>query len=380
MPLVTVIIPTYNYAHFLPEAIQSVLSQTFTDYEIIVVDDGSTDNTRSVVAQFDERVRYVYQENSGPNVARNAGIRESQGRYIAFLDADDKWLPDKLTLQVPLLEANQLVGLVYAGMYLFDSETDAVIGYHPLERCQRGQVLRQLYLDQFVPAPTPVVRREVFDSVGSFDEHRVTSDDWDLWLRIASVYWFDFVPKPLALYRVHPSVHSTIFSDYEVREREMLAFFMAMAERYRTELGDLRNLRLSTYEEDLGWRLIQRGNRDAGRRRILQAIHWFPFRLRPYALLAASFLPRGSSPESYRLSRLEYALGKQSLFDIKLKEARRHFLLAIRTHPWQNAKAYMGLLLSLTGRRFVHWVRQRHGVEFYCNSPAISRNLTFEQW
>jgi len=120
VPKVSIIIPTYNYAHFITEAIQSVLSQTFQDFEVIVVDDGSTDNTREVLAQFGNKIRYIYQENRGLSAARNTGILNSSGQYLCFLDSDDSLLPEKLELQVKLLDSKVDVDLVYTWWYLVD--------------------------------------------------------------------------------------------------------------------------------------------------------------------------------------------------------------------------------------------------------------------
>ena len=378
MPQISVVIPSYNYAHFISDAIRSVLAQTFRDFEIIVVDDGSTDNTQGVVAQFGKQVRYIYQANQGPCAARNTGIKASQGQFVALLDADDVWLPKKLELQLPLLEAHSQVGLVYSGMYLFDSETSAIIGEHPISRCHEGHVLRQLYLDQFVPSPTPLIRREVFDRVGLFDETMIGPDDWDMWLRIAANYDFAFVAEPLAMYRIHASWGAS--KSPELYEREMLAFFERAAQKYPDELGNVRRLRLCTFEEHLGWRLVLRGQCAIGRCKLLSAIRWWPFRLRPYLLLALSFIAARTSPESYPQSRLAYMQGKHSLFNLRLQEARRQFLQAIRADPWSNPRAYAGLALSFGGKRLVHWIRGRRKADFYCSTPRPGQNVVFEQW
>lgn len=203
MPKVSVIILAHNLAHFVGEALQSVLDQTFMDFEVIVVDDGSTDNTREVVVRFtDPRVRYVYQDNQERSAARNTGIRLAQGEYIAFLDADDVWLPEKLALQVNLLETRPEVGLVYTGAYVMENSRVFVE-----QKCKyRGRVVRPLLVvDNIVTgsASTAMVRRECFDEVGLFDEASSVCEDWDAWLRIAMKYEFDYVPQPLAKCRVH---------------------------------------------------------------------------------------------------------------------------------------------------------------------------------
>jgi len=148
---------------------------------------------------------------------------------------------------------------------------------------------------------------------------------------------------------------------------------------YSRQLGSLRRLRVSTFKESMGWRLVERGNRQVGRRKLLEAIQYFPFRPRPYLLLIASFLAVGSTPECYRASRLEYPLGKHSLFNMELRGARMHFLRAIKSAPWRS-RAYAGPILSLCGPWLVALVRQRPGMEFYGTSPAASQGIAFEQW
>ena len=203
MPKVSVIIPTYNSAQYIAEAIESVLAQTYKDYEIIVVDDGSIDNTREVLKPFMDKIIYVYKENGGQASARNLGIKMSKGEYIAFLDSDDIWLPQKLELQVELLDSRPEVGLVYSDNYRF-TDDEGIIGLGS-QRVQglSGMVFNSLFLKNFIPTLTVMVRRKCLDDVGLFDEskHIVHSEDYDLWLRIAKKYEIAYIDKPLAKYR-----------------------------------------------------------------------------------------------------------------------------------------------------------------------------------
>jgi glycosyltransferase involved in cell wall biosynthesis len=130
IPTVTVIIPTYNYGRFVADAIASVLAQTYAVFEIVVVDDGSTDETEEVVKTFGERVRYIKQQNAGVSAARNAGIEVSSGDLIAFLDADDTWLPEKIEKQVAKFAEDAEIGLVHCGMREFDDHTGETIELH----------------------------------------------------------------------------------------------------------------------------------------------------------------------------------------------------------------------------------------------------------
>jgi glycosyltransferase involved in cell wall biosynthesis len=210
VPKVSVVLPTYNSARFLGTAIQSVLDQTFQDWELIVVDDGSDDNTRDVLAAFrDPRIRYFYQENRGAPAALNAGLRLARGAYVAFLGGDDRWMAEKLALQVAQLDGlPPQVALVYADLRLVNLEDNAILGrFLDGREPPRGRVLSELVRTEgsFIHPCASLIRREVFDKVGLFDETLRTHEDWDLWIRIASVYEVEALDIPLAVYGRHPS-------------------------------------------------------------------------------------------------------------------------------------------------------------------------------
>lgn len=200
--LVTVVMATYNMARYLPQAVASVLAQTYPAVEVQIVDDGSTDNTPEVTEQLqkDPRVRAYRQPNGGQAKAKNQGVLRARGEYVAFLDADDAWLPNKLELQIPLLERDPDVGVVYSSIEYMDG--NGVRNGRPEARLYRGAVSGQLLLENFVPFPTSVVRRRCLDEVGLFDETFGMGIDYDLWLRMSARYRFDYVAEPTALYRV----------------------------------------------------------------------------------------------------------------------------------------------------------------------------------
>lgn len=205
-PLVSVIIPVYNGARTIRKTVESVLSQTYNNLEIIVVDDGSTDNTCGLISTVkDKRIHYYYQSNQDRSVARNTGIQHVRGKYIAFIDADDLWLSEKVEEQVKLLEEEQELGLVYCDLYYFDDATgENLYLYSDRVRLHRGLIWRNLVVeDNFIQSPTPIIRHEVFKKVGMFDPELPPVEDWDMWLRISSVFPVDYVNKPLAKYRVH---------------------------------------------------------------------------------------------------------------------------------------------------------------------------------
>lgn len=201
-PLVSVVIATYNMGKFLPEAMDSALNQTYENIEVIVIDDGSSDDTKEVIKSYltDTRVRYIVQENKGQSSAKNKGICESRGEYVAFLDADDIWVPEKLEMQIPVFAKAKNIGIVYARMLYID-ETGRGIRILNTELF-RGQISSQLFVCNFVGFGTAVVKRECFDRLGGFREEIRMGIDYELWLRFSTQYEFDYVDCPLLRYRV----------------------------------------------------------------------------------------------------------------------------------------------------------------------------------
>lgn len=196
-PSVSVIIPTYNREQTLGRAIQSVLNQTFQDFEIIVVDDGSTDGTRAIVEGFcDARIRYLrHEQNRGAATARNTGIRAARGAYLAFLDSDDEWLPEKLSEQIALLkDPSADWGLSCSGFFLVvhGSEQEYI---HP----RASSWFKRLHWTcDLSPGTTLVVRRECLAEVGPLDEAFPRFEEWDWLLRLSKRYKLAVVKKPLA--------------------------------------------------------------------------------------------------------------------------------------------------------------------------------------
>lgn len=202
-PLVSVIIPTYNSAAYLREAIDSVFNQTFTDYELIIVDDGSKDNSPEIAREYGDRIICVRQANAGVSAARNAGLRRARGRYVAFLDADDIWLPDKLSVQVAHLQANPSVKISGSSFHLIDG-TGALLRTVRITPPGREDLLRELLLHGYYTLPSAmVVEREAMERVGGFDETIHGVEDRDLWLRMVKAYDYRYITEPLIRYRLH---------------------------------------------------------------------------------------------------------------------------------------------------------------------------------
>lgn len=197
MPEVSIIIPAYNRAEFLQKAIQSILDQTYTDYELIIIDDGSTDETQQVLEPFGGKTRIFFQKNQGVSAARNFGIRQADGLYISFLDSDDQWTRKKLQLQMELLERNPDVKVCYTDEIWIRNGVR-------VNRKKRHQKYSGWFLDKMLPlcliSPSSVlIHREIFDAVGIFDETLEVCEDYDLWLRINVRYPITFIPQPLII-------------------------------------------------------------------------------------------------------------------------------------------------------------------------------------
>jgi glycosyltransferase involved in cell wall biosynthesis len=198
-PMTSIIIPTFNRAAFLREAIDSVLAQTEQDFELLVVDDGSTDQTRELVAEYGNRIRYLFQNNRGVSAARNLGIRQTSGKLVAFLDSDDLWLPPKLAKQVQWMAANPNIMLCHTDeIWIRRGKRVNQKKIH----AKSGGWIYPFCLPRCIISPSSVImRRELFDAAGLFDEQLPVCEDYDLWLRVASRFEVGFIPQPLIVKR-----------------------------------------------------------------------------------------------------------------------------------------------------------------------------------
>ena len=240
-PRVSVITPTYNRADFIEEAVQSVLDQTVGDFELLIVDDGSSDNTKEVLAPYlqDSRVRYFYQKNQGQSVARNHGLAESRGEFLCFVDSDNAWLSDKLEQQLEFMEANPEAHIVYGDIITMD-ESSHEIGRENMVRFS-GRITADLLRDNFVSINTAMVRRQCYEELGGFNEKDRLAEDYDLWLRYSTLYHFHYLPEYLSRYRV---MADQISSD--------------KASRFWANELTLRHF-LDSYPNSVSWSQAQRG-------------------------------------------------------------------------------------------------------------------------
>jgi glycosyltransferase involved in cell wall biosynthesis len=225
-PLVSVIIPTYNSGVFIAEAVQSVLDQTYRRFEVIVVDDGSSDGTGLALRAFGNSIRYFYQENRGPSAARNTGIKAARGEYICFLDSDDLWAPDKLELQLKVLEEYPEIGLVFsdeADLSVPESAHSSILSrkafYSDLVHQRPVQnAFAKLLIENFVLTSTVMARKVCFATSGLFDETLRVVEDRDLWLRISAHFPIGCLPLVVGKRREHDSNISTN-SELNLRSR-----------------------------------------------------------------------------------------------------------------------------------------------------------------
>jgi len=267
--LISVIIPTYNRARFLKEAIESVLAQTYKNLELIIVDDGSTDNTSEVVKEFtDKRIIYLYQDNKGVSVARNKGICSIKGQYIAFLDSDDIWLPQKLQKQLEVFKTSRLnPGVVYSGVQYMDYNGN------PKKQKKlskyRGNIFSKLLRKNIAGiGSTMLAKKECFDKCGLFDENLPSREDLDMLIRISAYFEVDYVPEFLTLERIHGK-RITVDIDKKIKGREILF------EKIYPYLRKHRVL-LAKYLYETGALYLSKGDLQKGKEYFVSSLKTFP--------------------------------------------------------------------------------------------------------
>ena len=218
MPKVSVIIPTYNRENFIIETIQSVLNQTYKDFEIIVVDDGSTDNTKKRLESFRSKIKLIEQKNSERAVARNNGVKNSSSEYIAFLDSDDLWIEDKLEKQTAVLDTKKDTILVYGQSLRINENAKEVKTAKRQTEGYSGNIFEQLLMRNCIVSATPMIRRKYFEMTTGFQTKHIPYEDWELWLRFSLLGNFYFLNKPLSYYRVHPQQSVKLASAKKIEE------------------------------------------------------------------------------------------------------------------------------------------------------------------
>lgn len=286
-PQVSVIIPTYNRAHLIKRAIQSVLYQTYQNFEIIVVDDGSTDNTEEIVKNFNNRkIKYIrYNENKRAATAKNIGIKASRAEFIAFQDSDDEWLPTKLERQMEVFKNAPLeVGVVYTGVWLIKNNKRI---YLPLftGNKKEGNIYKEFFggIILRIRLQSVVVRKECFERAGIFEERLSRLEDFELLLRIARYYEFKYINQPLVIQ------HYTPFS---VSSPDFIAYIKARKLILEKHFGEIRKDKklLVKYFFATGSRLCLIEEAERGRRNFLKPLKIFLLSIMSFlAIIILSF-------------------------------------------------------------------------------------------
>lgn len=311
-PKVSVIIPTYNSAQFVGQAVASVYGQTYSDFELIVVDDGSTDDTWHVLEPYRERMRYLYQPNMGESVARNRGIQESHGEYIAFLDADDLWLPSKLAKQIALMDQHPSAVLVYSPSYWINTAGDRIFhhGSYIVGTGTPGlaDVFPQLAMGDMMASPSCVVVRSSYLRRGqAFDPRIRHSEDWDLWLRLSLQGPFLFVPEPLACYRIHHPkrrLATEAAPEYVQQNVQIIEAIFAAAALLRPQWAGLKH-------QALGFLFLRSAMYNAELGNLSLAAEHLANALEVYPAFEQDILPQRVAQEAFRLALEagDYAVG-----------------------------------------------------------------------
>lgn len=283
MSQVSVIIPTYNRVKLLNNSVASVLSQTYRDFELLVIDDCSTDNTSDFLSNIaDRRVRCIKNtSNKGITATRNIALSNANGKYIAFLDDDDEWMPDKLEKQINLMEnSSKGLGCIYTGCNLVDAEDNrfnqTTVPHY------RIRILNELLLENFIITSSTLIKADCFETVGMFDESMPFAEDYDMWIRIAQAFDFDFVRSPLVNYRIHRNSisfnNSATITGLERLLTKHEKLFLKNKKAYSNHL--LR----------IGVAYCYTGNTREGRKALMKSLEYYKFDKRVYYNLLLTIL------------------------------------------------------------------------------------------
>jgi glycosyltransferase involved in cell wall biosynthesis len=292
-PKVSIIMPVYNGEKYVAEAVESTFAQTYQNYELILVNDGSTDTTPLKLEPYLDRVRYIcHPDRRGVCAAVNTGLKNASGELVAFFDSDDIWLPEKLEIQVDYLQSNDHVGLVHSDYQTFN---DQGIIEDSAAKCRKmniptGDIFKELFMRSFICANTVVARKECFDVVGGFDENLVTGD-YDLWLRIAKHFPVGYIRRVLCKYRQHDF---QVSRDPRLMGLCAIAIVNKMLKLYPDiihELGEEKiKRRLAGIYCDMAFSYFNQGDFVKLRQYLFEAIKLWPGNYRYYRYYAISFL------------------------------------------------------------------------------------------
>ncbi len=293
MPLVSVVLTSYNHAPYLPQAIESALGQTLREVEIIAIDDASTDGSQEVLRRYADRLRVVLHDtNRGTYATLNEGIALTSAPHIAILNSDDVWLPDKLQKQVAVLESDPRVGLVHTGFLVIDAQGHPIEGnplgirFHPNPQ---GDLLAELLTRNLFITSSVMFRRECVERCGQFEEHLFGMGDWDLWLRIAEHYLIGYVSESVTLYRLHGQ--NTMYQSARMLADDLWIH----EERIRKRIPELlkhdgwhMRRAIGVAMAALGVIYARMGQRGEAREAFWQSLRYYPWRLKTWLRLLSS--------------------------------------------------------------------------------------------
>ena len=311
MPRVSVIIPTYNCARYLGRAIDSASAQTYKDYEILVLDDGSTDDTKDVTMQYGRKVTYLYQQNRGLSAARNHAISKASGELLAYLDADDMWYPEKLERQVAFLDAHQECGMVHSEMSIIN-EQDEILHVRFYEETKRsvpqGYCLQELLRRCHIQPVNVVERRSTFDRVGGFDERLLAIEDYLHWIMIAAEgQAVGYLAEPLGKYRwrtgsIMMGSKPRLLEGY-ARLFDILLHEKQIASRHGNECAEILRARLYPVQRELAYHDRIHGRRESAKRRLANLIKEWPCQFELYVDLLKAYLPASLISKYHTMKR-----------------------------------------------------------------------------
>lgn len=278
---VSVVLPCYDGAVWVGEAIKSILVQTYPNFELVIVDDGSTDDSAKVVSSYlpNERIRYIYQKNRGFSAAVNRGIRESKGNLIGFIGQDDYWLSVKTVLQVSYLSQHTDKAMVHSDYFAMDADgrTMGVCHAKVPKSSSIEKSIQNLFLNNYIGFETALVRRECLDEVGLLDEGMIAFSDHDLWLRLAENHSFGYLSLPLVKKRQHPLQLSRVKVESALRDEFMLVHKAAIHYPF---LGNVVRWKLASLYYSWGATLMEEGRLNPARRKFLRAMECQPWKLK----------------------------------------------------------------------------------------------------
>lgn len=299
MPRVSVVIPTYNCARFLGQTIDSALRQAYRDFEIIVVDDGSTDDTQQVVAGYGKTIRYVYQSNQGASAARNVALSIASGEFIAYLDADDLWIADKLSRQVEYLDAHPACGFLHTEVSVIDEQNKVLhtrFNYETNRPVPQGLCIRELLLRSHIQTLTVLERRTAFNDAGMFDLRLPVAQDYLHWLGVVLCgYEVGYLAEPLGQYRWRAgslmSSQRRLVEDF-VRIYEIILAEYGLERSQGAEMMELVQAQLYATQRQLAYLERRECSGAIARRRLSSLIRQRPFDLDLYLDFAKTYISR----------------------------------------------------------------------------------------